>query len=505
MLAANVPGRIALPFANAAGVGYKNAIPVASQIGVTPGAASYTDGFPPLCFLPLTAGGIAPAGADFNGLLNAITAVQQWQSAGGSFHYDSTFSTAIGGYPAGAMIISTTNTTTWLNLVDNNTTNPDATDGSAANWVPVDAYGIAAITGLTNASMTLLPSQWSKPVITLAGTLTANINIIFPAFAQEWLVVNNTTGAFSVTCKTSAGTGAVVAQGGGQQTFWGDGTNLNPLAGNSALPFVVGTATASTHAMNQAASDARYASISSLGGISPPYGLTMSTAGASTSMTIAAGRATDSTASVVMVLSSAITKTIAAWSVGTAAGGLDTGSISNSTGYHFYEIRRPDTGVVDVCFSLSATAPTFGSNINSAYTQFRRIGSGYLNSSGQWESFIQVGNVFRWKTPSLDAANVSLTSTYANLTLRVPTGVRVKAFGNSLAPTNNNVLQIRPTDCSDGTPSTTASPLSTNWVNAVASAMHWDCLTDTSGRVAWAGSTSSAGWYLTTEGYTDYL
>lgn len=76
MQASNIPSKVPLPFANS---GTKNAIPTASQIGVTPGAASLTDGFPPLTMTPLASGGVPPAGADFNGILNLITAIQQWQ------------------------------------------------------------------------------------------------------------------------------------------------------------------------------------------------------------------------------------------------------------------------------------------------------------------------------------------------------------------------------------------------------------------------------------------
>ena len=44
------------------------------------------------------------------------------------------------------------------------------------------------------------------------------------------------------------------------------------------------------------------------------------------------------------------------WAVGSGSGGLDTGTVSDSP-YHVFVIRRPDTGVVDALFSLSATAP----------------------------------------------------------------------------------------------------------------------------------------------------
>lgn len=242
MLAADVPSKIQLPFAIA---GTKNTIPVPSQIAITPGAASYTDGFPPITFLDIVAGGIPPDGADVNGVLYAITNVQRWQSAGGIFRYDSAFSTAIGGYPKGAILQSSTEDISWLCLADNNTTDPDGV--SAANWAALSAYGIGAVTGLTNANVTLTPAQYAFPVLTLAGTLSGNVQIIFPALKQKWLVLNNTTGDFTVTCKTAAGTGATVPHG-GMQEFYGDGTNIVPTLGDSryagAMPSVTVSAVA---------------------------------------------------------------------------------------------------------------------------------------------------------------------------------------------------------------------------------------------------------------------
>lgn len=157
------------------------------------------------------------------------------------------------------------------------------------------------------------------------------------------------------------------------------------------------------------------------------FGCTMSTAGSSATMSISAGRATDSTGVQSMALS-AIAKTTSAWAVGTAAGGLDTGSIANSTWYHFHVIRRPDTGVVDVLFSLSATAPTLPTN----YTQFRRIGSGRTNGSAQWTAFVQDGDSFSWVTATADVAATNPGIAAVTRTLTVPTGVRVLAKINSI-------------------------------------------------------------------------
>ncbi len=225
MLASSLPSKIQLPFANS---GTKNTIPVPSQISILAGAASFNDGFPPLTLTPRASGGVPPYGADFNGILYTITAIQQWQSAGGIFKYDSAFSTAISGYPAGAILLSSDGSTEWLNLSDGNPTNPDATDGSAANWVSLAAYGIGTVSGLTNTNVTLTPVQFSKRIIIATGTLTGNVQLIFPTYKSDWIFINNTTGAYTVTCKTAAGTGAIVSQG-ASALLYGDGTNIVDL------------------------------------------------------------------------------------------------------------------------------------------------------------------------------------------------------------------------------------------------------------------------------------
>jgi hypothetical protein len=141
-------------------------------------------------------------------------------------------------------------------------------------------------------------------------------------------------------------------------------------------------------------------------------------------MSVAAGMAADVNNTTAMILSSAISKTTAAWSVGSAAGGLDTGSIANSTWYHFYLIRRPDTGVVDVVFSTNASLPTLPAN----YTQYRRIGSGRTNGSGQWTPFVQEGDRFNWVVAPTDSTTVPTTATLRTLT--TPPGVRCLALLN---------------------------------------------------------------------------
>jgi hypothetical protein len=61
--------------------------------------------------------------------------------------------------------------------------------------------------------VTLTAVEASAQYIVLTGALTASINVIVPAAARVFYVNNATSGAFTVTVKTPAGSGAVVMQG----------------------------------------------------------------------------------------------------------------------------------------------------------------------------------------------------------------------------------------------------------------------------------------------------
>lgn len=158
-------------------------------------------------------------------------------------------------------------------------------------------------------------------------------------------------------------------------------------------------------------------------------GLTLSTAGSSATMSIASGKASDSTNAALMSLASSISKTTSSWAVGTGNGGLDTGAIANSTWYYWYLIRRPDTGVVDVIYSLSASAPTLPAN----YTQYRYIGAGLTNGSAQWVKFIQKGQEFYWDTPIQDfnGAGVLTASTLTCTLPRIVTKGFFSVYGSA--------------------------------------------------------------------------
>lgn len=91
------------------------------------------------------------------------------------------------------------------------------------------AYGeaVAAISlsvaGNNNVALTAV--QASAGIVTLTGALTGNINVVVPTVSRSWMVVNSTTGAYSITVKTAAGTGIVVPQGYGLELLC-DGVNV---------------------------------------------------------------------------------------------------------------------------------------------------------------------------------------------------------------------------------------------------------------------------------------
>jgi hypothetical protein len=191
--------------------------------------ASYTDGFP-----PQTVGNTAtdpPDVRDFNGILYAATQNIAAFSAGQFFAFNSSISTQNSGYSIGAITLSADNTGLWINQTNGNTNNPDTAAAATSGWAPLARYGLTAVTGLTNANVTLTAPQAAKEIITLSGTLTGNVQIIFPPWEDQWLIANNTSGAFTITCKTASGTGVSVPQG-VTTVIYGDGTNID-LVGSS--------------------------------------------------------------------------------------------------------------------------------------------------------------------------------------------------------------------------------------------------------------------------------
>lgn len=232
-------------------------------------------------------------------------------------------------------------------------------------------------------------------------------------------------------------------------------------------------------------------------------GLALSTAGSSGTFGIAAGVATDSTNAAMMSLASAYTKTTSAWALGTAAGGLDTGAIANSTWYHVFLIRRSGTGVVDVLFSLSASAPTMPTN----YDQKRRIGSIRTNGAAQWVGFTQIGDLFLWNA-SVNDVNVSnLSTVLTSYTLTVPTGLkviaRIRGYAYRSAASPTGILIGSPDENSAAIYAVGGQETATSVANNVEAPFQIDVSTNTSGQVTAIATAASTNLQIATYGWFD--
>jgi hypothetical protein len=60
---------------------------------------------------------------------------------------------------------------------------------------------------------TLSGGELNRITYEFTGVLTGNRNVVVPTSAQQYWVANNTTGAFTLTVKTNAGTGVAIPQG----------------------------------------------------------------------------------------------------------------------------------------------------------------------------------------------------------------------------------------------------------------------------------------------------
>lgn len=245
------PPVIVEAFADAASSTYLlNPIPVPSQIGITPGRASYTDGFPPLCFQPLGSGGFPIDGRDLNGILYALAANIAAITGGQLPTFSSAFSANNSGYAAGAIIEMAAGNGFWLNTVGGNTNNPDTATAATSGWVPLVAYGQTTINSLTGGALTLSAVQASLPVLILNGTLTSNLQISMPPWIKPTRIINNTTGAFTVTVQSTTGGAspryiAPAFGAAGHTDVFGDGTDLQ-LQGYYAQGTFTGTLTGVT-------------------------------------------------------------------------------------------------------------------------------------------------------------------------------------------------------------------------------------------------------------------
>lgn len=137
------PTRIQIPFADS---GTKNVIPDTNSTPSASQAASWTDGFPAQCSLPLSAGGIPPARADFNGIFNTMTQSERFTQEGGVWAWDATVD-----YGTNRVVLGSDGLLYWSVAQSGpnvgGTQDPTADDGTYWQAMPLDDSNLVHKTG----------------------------------------------------------------------------------------------------------------------------------------------------------------------------------------------------------------------------------------------------------------------------------------------------------------------------------------------------------------------
>lgn len=349
--------KFSIPFANS---GDKTAVPN----GVQPdGSVSYTTGFGPDYELdkaldPVNAKDVPRDQTNqlFYDLTDAVGEIQKFGYA--------LWSTDLSPYALNAEVFH--NGILWRSTSASNSGEP----GVATTWTP-DSPGATSVT-MTNANVTLTAQQAARSVIIITGTLAANLQLIFPTYVKQWQVINNTTGNFSITCKTAAGGGVVISR---IATIVGDGTNIVSVNNNLFIPGVIGE---SRNAVMQIAPSA-------------------SATGTFTADSVIVGESVSGQVYRVTGISESINLAT------TGAGGMDTGLAPVSGYVALYLIYNPATLAVDLLArdATSVAAPEIygGANMPAGYTASALVGVIPTNASRQFvvsqlsDRTVDIGNV----------------------------------------------------------------------------------------------------------------
>ena len=133
----------------------------------------------------------------------------------------------------------------------------DLVDSSIAGYTNVAVSSVDLTLTVADGGV----DQARTKTLEVTGTLTSNVAVIIPQVQKDYIIYNNTSGAYTVTIKTVAAAGVAIAQGGiatvicnGTNVYATNGTGIG--AGNlfavSASPIGINLITQSTTASTRA-------------------------------------------------------------------------------------------------------------------------------------------------------------------------------------------------------------------------------------------------------------
>lgn len=187
------PTLLLKPFAES---GTRNSIPNVNSDPSNPQLADLTNGFPAITSESPDNGGLPPERADFNGLGHLTTTYDFFYQAGGTFTYNTTIATAIGGYPLGARL--------WYTDSNGNSTILKSTKANNAdNFITTPSY--IGTSWVVETPVLDWNNTWTgNNTFTGDNTFTATpvIHNSSPHITYKWSAISSQTTAPSTTTAT---------------------------------------------------------------------------------------------------------------------------------------------------------------------------------------------------------------------------------------------------------------------------------------------------------------
>jgi hypothetical protein len=125
------------------------------------------------------------------------------------------------------------NANTWGN---NTNTNLQTVDAFSAGFIGIDISANSGATYTLSSNNADPTAEASNKVLDLYGTLTDNITVALPAVENNYVIYNNTAGAYTLTVDLAGSPGNSVAITQGTYGFvYSDGTNVKNIFSDLAL------------------------------------------------------------------------------------------------------------------------------------------------------------------------------------------------------------------------------------------------------------------------------
>lgn len=281
----------------------------------------------------------------------------------------------------------------------------------------VSVFDFISINVAGTGDYTLTGVELNRIAYEFTGVLSGNRNIIVPAAVQQYWVDNQTTGAFSLTVKTLAGTGIAVPQG-SRTILYCDGTdvlNAETLATNvpsvvqgdllyGQSPGILAALAKDTNATRYlsntgSSNNPAWAQVTLVTGVSGYYG-------ASKSATTSRTSDTTSTADPVLALT------------GLEAGGYQVNVLvqiggAGAAGFRFQLLQGGGTMTGSVTYvgnvnGATVTGTTTGLNTDNTFGTLSGANDEYLNIHA-WVRVTVAGNLsFAWAQNTTNASPTSV-------------------------------------------------------------------------------------------------